>query len=71
VKNIIDFPAGRAAGVTIADIAFDELDLRSEGLEVFFLPGREIIQHPDLMAAAHQPLGEMRADKPSASGYQI
>ena len=50
------------------ELALDDLDV--EPGEVGAVPGREVVEHLDLVAAVEQRAHEVRADEAAAARYQ-
>jgi len=54
-------PNTSAAGVQVADIAPDHLEVTLNGIKVFLLPGGKVVQDADLLAALEQDFHEVSA----------
>ena len=72
MKNIFGSVNGFPAVLDIADVADDhpELPVADEGNKIGHLPGREIIEHRDLVALGKQRFHEVGADEAGAAGDQ-
>ena len=61
-------PADRSMDPFVrTEVALDDLDVASERGEVRAAPGREVVEHADVVAALEQRLDEVRADEPGAA----
>jgi hypothetical protein len=40
-------------------------------MDIFFAPGRKIVEYPDRVAAVQQLVDDVRSDKPGTPGYQV
>src|SRR5207249_3230249 len=58
------------AGVEVPDIARHEFDRIIDPLEILQSPGRQIVQHPDLLSTNHEGMDEVRADKTRPSRHK-
>ena len=56
--------------IELRQVAFDKVHT-ADVCEVFTLAGDEIVDHANVLAAAHKLFCQMRADEPGAAGYQI
>ena len=50
-----------------AQLAFDQLDVSGQPGQVRPVPGREVVEHADAVAALEQGADEVRADEPGAA----
>ena len=67
IVDLVDLDAQR-----LGDVVADQLELRRAEmmLDVAFGAGEEIVDADDLVAIGNQPIDEMRAEKPGATGDQ-
>jgi len=78
VQHVVDAGAGVVAVVEVADIAFDKGEIgpllgANEGfdlVEVFLVPGGEVVQPDDLLVEFKQGFQQVGADKACYAGDQ-
>src|SRR5689334_12805417 len=70
MEDDVDALAGALAGVGIADVAFEQIDLGTEGRDIVPLAGREVVEDADARAILDKSLNKVRADKAGAASYE-
>ena len=71
MKDHID-PHDRAAThLDVAEIATHKLDVVCYAREIGFVPGAEIVYHPDSVPECDEPLDEMRADEARPPRHEV
>ena len=61
---------GRVHALIRAQVAFDEMDISLELGEVRATPGREVVEHADLVASREQRTHDVRADEPTTARHE-
>src|ERR1700688_4948368 len=71
MQHVIRFVHRAADGFQVVDAALDERNLVANFSEIFFLAGREIVEHHDAFPAAHQFIHGIGTDKACAAGDHV
>ena len=71
MKDNFDIPGRLADDVQIADVASNYVNLPTEGREIFFFAGDEIVQHADGVTVSYQTLRNVTTDESGPAGYKI
>ena len=70
MQDVRDPVYRRAHVVGIPEVSNDEFHVIGDAVQIFRIPGREIVQYADFLASLDQFCGNVRPDKPATSGDQ-
>jgi len=71
MQHVLRFVHGVAHGFDVGDAAFDERNLVADIGEVFFLPGRKVVEHDNAMPALNQFVHRVGADEACPARHHV
>src|SRR5215469_5371744 len=71
MNDVVRAVACLARGFEITNITADQTNLLDDMFEIFLFPGREIVEHRNVMAAPQQFINDIRADEAGTTRHQV